>query len=123
VKYKRNIIQQIKNKYGVEHLHFFRGSRKTEIYDSHMWVPGYIICSLDPDLPKKYKENEEMHVDARLTHHELEAVLKALAENSRYAKGHYPTMHMPVLLEPYNIEANDLISLKSAYLLTYLSGI
>lgn len=125
MKYKHKLIQQIKNKYGVPHLFFFKGTKRSEVRHNNdqIWFSGYTICSLDPYLDKKCKESEDLQIESQLTHHELEDVLKVLAENSRYDQRGWPTIHKPVLLEPYGIEVNDLISLKSAYLLTYLSGI
>lgn len=120
MKYKHKLIQHIKEKYGVSELFFFKAWRKNANNNRQ----NIVICSLDEDVYKEYRNYEsELYIICKMRHDELETLLSTLAANSRYVSKGHPTVHNPVLFVPYGMELNDLISLKSAYLMTYLSGI
>jgi hypothetical protein len=129
MKYKNKYIQKIKDKYGVPELHFFKawprsqGAHKNILlhYDIYDYC---FICSLDKNINKKYnKSNNDLYIESRLDHHQLENLLKVLSDNSTALNEGRQIIRKIVLLEPSGLEINDLISLKSAYLLTYLAGI
>ena len=127
MKYKRNQIRKIKQRYNIERLHFFKGYRKRPgNLNSDLFPPftdQIIICSLNRNYKKVYRNHPHMRATGRLTHQELGEVFEGLIHGHFINKWGGKTKALAVWLEPTNTEHHDLESLKKAYLIHYLSGI
>lgn len=116
-------IKELKDKYGVQNLYFFKAVRLSPfIQNGENWINledsqnSVFICSLDSDLPKKYKNRTDIKISVQIAITELEDILLRLATNSRLKK----MVSCPIIFEPFGTVFNDLISLKASYFPTYL---
>lgn len=98
MKYKKKLIQKIKDQYGVSELFFFKGYKRIRVVMkgrsigactsavaamNTKWsnVP-IVICSFNRNPKKVYKNREDVVVIGRYTHCELEVVLRSLQMQS-----------------------------------------
>jgi hypothetical protein len=116
-------IHTIKTKYGVQNLYFFKAVRLSPfVQNGEHWLNledtqnSIFICSLDKDLPKKYKNRTDIKISIQIAISDLEELLSKLAINSRLKK----MLPCPIIFEPAGLIFNDLISLKSSYFPSYL---
>jgi len=132
MKYKNRLIQQVKSNYGLDDLHFFQGHKHIiDPADPRRTVSISIIVASFKRISKKvYKNRKDIVVGPRLTHAELEWVLKKFANPTSYPPWNWKKSPQfgsmgakTILFEPTNTEVEDLLSLKITYLITYLAGI
>lgn len=135
MKYKKKLIQRLKDKYGVSNLFFFKGAKRLVKkdwsplimdYDRYITIP-IVVCSLKRNPKKVYKNRPDISVYGRYKHDELQHVLQSLQAQSRgdyYAlKPKQLAYVKSVLFEPWDAEFKDLYDLKQAYLMAYLAEI
>jgi len=126
MKYKKKLIQDIKDKYGVSDLFFYRGYKlecfgpTLEDQGNYLNIP-ITICSIMRSCKKVYRKRKDIVVVGRYTHVELEYILRFLLTQS---KPNFTSLCSRIILfEQCDAEFEDLYSLKQAYLISRLAGI
>ncbi len=131
MKYKRKQIRKIKERFNIERLHFFKGYvgvvrlKTRSIGVTIMAHPFHkiIICSLERNPKKVYRNHPYRHATRRMTHQELGEFLEGIKNGWYLTKWGTKSLVPSIWFEQTDTEHNDLESLKKAYLIHYLSGI
>ena len=138
MKYKRKQIHKLKERFNIERLHFFKGYREIKeiILKSRSagittigqpmranFATDMIICSIERNYKKVYRNHPYIHVTRRMNHKEVGRIIEGLV-NKGWCTTKWGKLHIfPVRFEQTDTEHTDLESLKEAYLIHYLSGI